>query len=156
MKRSEALAPLSRDLHVALEAAHRLRRATPDDVTLATARFSAFWVRDGRRHLMTPRCLEGPADMVIEIAPESDPRLDYREKLPRYRQAAIEEIWLVNPFDKTVLVETRVAADYASKSLPSGRLGSQVLPGFWIEISWLWQEELPPPLQCLGEILGSP
>ena len=113
-------------------------------------------VRDRRRHHMTPRCLEGPADMVIEIASESDPRLDYREKLPRYRQAAIEEIWLVNPFDRTVLVETKTAAEYSARSLATGRLTSQVVPGFWIEISWLWQEELPPPLQCVREIMGFP
>ena len=46
-------------------------------------------VREGRRHLMTPHRVEGPADMVIEIASESDPSLDYREKLPRYREAGI-------------------------------------------------------------------
>src|SRR5262245_60234608 len=34
-----------------------------------------------RRHMKETR-LEGPADFVIEIASESDPRLDYREKLP--------------------------------------------------------------------------
>ena len=32
-------------------------------------------VRDSRRHLMTGQRLEGPADMVIEIASDSDPRL---------------------------------------------------------------------------------
>ena len=47
---------------------------------------------DARRHLMKSRRLEGPADMVIEIASESDPGLDYREKLPRYREAEIPEI----------------------------------------------------------------
>lgn len=41
--------------------------------------------------------------MVTEIASESDPRLDSREKLPRYRQAGIEEIWLVNPSCSSVV-----------------------------------------------------
>jgi len=31
---------------------------------------------DARRHLMKSQRLEGPADMVIEIASESDPGLD--------------------------------------------------------------------------------
>src|SRR5207247_1363422 len=56
-------------------------------------------VRESRRHLMTSQRLDGPADMVVEIASESDPGLDYREKLPRYRQAGIEEIWIVDPFE---------------------------------------------------------
>ena len=46
MKRSEALAPLSRDHHVALEVALRLRRSEPD----AAERFRAFLAADGRRH----------------------------------------------------------------------------------------------------------
>jgi len=30
-----------------------------------------------------------------------------------------------------------------------------VLPGFWIEVAWLWQEPLPSTLACLRQILGS-
>ena len=110
-------------------------------------------VRESRRHLMTPRRLEGPADMVIEIASESDPRLDYREKLPRYRQAGIEEIWIINPFENEVLLEVQTTAGYTTQTLFAGRLESKVLPGFWIEVSWLWQEELPSTLRCLREIM---
>ena len=111
-------------------------------------------VRSGRRHLMTPRRLEGPADMVIEIASDSDPRLDVREKLPRYREASIDEIWLVDPFDNHVQVERREATGYNSVILESGRLASRVVPGFWIDVDWLWQEELPATLRCLRQILG--
>ena len=110
-------------------------------------------VRESRHHLMTPHRLEGPADMVIEIASESDPRLDYREKLPRYRQAGIEEIWIINPFENEVLLEVQTTAGYTPQTLSSGRLESQVLPGFWIEVSWLWQEELPSTFRCLQEIM---
>ena len=110
-------------------------------------------VREHRRQLMTPRRLEGPADMVIEIVSESDPGLDYREKLPRYRQAGIEEIWIINPFENEVLAEVNTLTGYATQVLSSGRLESKVLPGFWIEVSWLWQGELPSTLACLREIM---
>ena len=113
-------------------------------------------VRPGRRHLLGPRRLEGPADLVIEIASDSDPGLDVREKLPRYRQAGIEEIWLVNPFEGTVRVETKVASGYESRTLTAGRLACAVIPGFWIEVPWLWQESLPSTMGCLREILGGP
>jgi Uma2 family endonuclease len=111
-------------------------------------------VRDSRRHLLTRRCLEGPADLVVEIASDSDPRLDYREKLPRYRAAGIEEIWIVDPFRRTVDAETKLADGYAARSLSDGRLESIVLPGFWIEVAWLWQDALPPTGQCLRAVLG--
>jgi Uma2 family endonuclease len=90
---------------------------------------------------------------VIEIASESDPELDYREKLPRYREAGIREIWIVDPFKNEVLAETKTAMGYASRTLSTGRLDSQVIPGFWIEVSWLWQKELPSTFDCLRKIL---
>ncbi len=111
-------------------------------------------VREQRRHLLTSQRLEGPADLVVEIASESDPRLDYREKLPRYRAARIEEIWIVDPFRRTVDAEIKRADGYAARSLSTGRLDSKVLGGFWIDVAWLWQDTLPPTVGCLRRILG--
>jgi Uma2 family endonuclease len=111
-------------------------------------------VRPENRARLGPQRLEGPADLVIEIASDSDPGLDAREKLPRYREADIEEIWLVNPFEGTLLVETRVAGAYVARRLTSGRLDSTVLPGFWVDVSWLWREELPSTFACVRQILG--
>lgn len=112
-------------------------------------------VRQDKRHLLGRNRLEGAADLVIEIASDSDPGLDAREKLPRYRDAGIEEIWLLNPFDRVVLVETKGPAGYTSRALESGRLESVVLPGFWVDVAWFWQEELPSTLACLREMLGT-
>lgn len=95
--------------------------------------------------------LDGPADLVIEICSESDPRLDYREKLPRYRVAAIPEIWIVDPFQRHVHVER---AGEQPRVLTAGRLDSSVLPGFWLDVEWLWQDPLPAPLPCIRKILG--
>jgi Uma2 family endonuclease len=112
-------------------------------------------VRKARKHLLKKTRLEGPADLVIEIASESDPGLDVREKLPRYRAAGIEEIWFVNPFEKTLLVETKSGRAYTSRTVRSGRVRSTVLPGFWINAAWLWRATLPPTLRCVREILGA-
>ena len=66
MKRSPALAPLSRDHQHALDAALRLRRADADSARAAAEHFARFFEREGRRHfaieeeLLLP-CL--PADL---------------------------------------------------------------------------------------------
>lgn len=86
-------------------------------------------VRDSRRHLLTSRCLEGPADWVIEIASESDPRLDTREKLPRYRAADIEEIWLINPFAHEIHIAAKHAVEYTARTLAAGLGGLGYRPG---------------------------
>lgn len=111
-------------------------------------------VRDERRHLLTEQRLEGPADWVIEIASEGDPAFEVREKLPRYREAGIPELWLVDPFAERVLVERKSGDGYERSEVASGRLDSATVPGFWIEVGWLWQDDLPSSLACLREVLG--
>ena len=112
-------------------------------------------VRDDRRHLIAKQRLEGPADMVVEIVSEADSHLIYREKLPRYRDAGIPEIWIIDPARGEVLADRAAGPGREQTLVKSGRLASTVLPGFWIDVSWLWQADLPPPHACLEEILGS-
>jgi Uma2 family endonuclease len=109
-------------------------------------------VREERRHLMGPQRLEGPADLVIEIA--SPGRLDLRKKLPRYHEARLPEIWIVDPYARSIRVDTFEGGAYRTRTHTDGRLGSAVLPGFWIDVAWLWQNPLPGSLSCLRQILA--
>jgi Uma2 family endonuclease len=111
-------------------------------------------IREARRHRLGPRRLEGPADLVIEIASDSAPRADLRLKLPRYRQAAVPEIWLIDPRTRSVRVETLADTGYRTVTMPAGRLDATAVPGFWIDVEWLWREPLPPVLSCLHQILA--
>ena len=111
-------------------------------------------VRDERRHLMGPQRLEGPADLVIEIVSPGDPRRALRLKLPRYREARVPEIWVVDPYKRSVRVEILEPAGYRSQEVTAGRLEAAAVPGFWIDVSWLWQRPLPPTLGCVRQILG--
>jgi hypothetical protein len=61
MKRSAALAPLSRDHQHALDAALRLRRAGPESVDEAVAHFQRFFEGEGRRHFAIEERLLLPA-----------------------------------------------------------------------------------------------
>lgn len=110
-----------------------------------------------RRERLRATYLDGPADLVVEIASEGDPGFERRVKLPRYRSAAIPEIWLVEPRERVVRVERverQTAGDYEVQELAAGRLESSVVRGLWIDVSWLWRAELPSTLACLERILA--
>lgn len=107
-----------------------------------------------RQQRMTRQRLEGPADLVVEIASDGDPAYDLREKLPRYEQAGITEIWLLFPAEKLFRVRRKTAPGYVTLEQSSGRFESLVVPGFWIDVSWLWRQPLPSTSACLREILG--
>jgi hemerythrin-like domain-containing protein len=69
MQRSDALAPLSREHHVALEVALRLRRASADTAEEALGRFEAFWSEHGQRHFAAEE------ELVLGALPEGDAAL---------------------------------------------------------------------------------
>ncbi|HEY6323299.1 MAG TPA: Uma2 family endonuclease [Thermoanaerobaculia bacterium] len=123
-------------------------------------------VRTGSVHRIGTQRIEGPADLVIEVASPGDVRRALRRKLPRYREARIPEIWIVDPDARSVRVETLQETEtaktselpetlaYHSRVVTAGRLDSAVFPGFWIDVSWLWRQPLPHTLACVRRILG--
>src|ERR1700726_2265014 len=120
-------------------------------------------VRAENVHRIGAQRIEGPADLVIEVASPGDVRRALRRKLPRYREARIPEIWVVDPYAQSVRVETLAAAEtaetpagaaYHSRVLTAGRPDPAGFPGFWFDVSWLWRQPLPPTLACLRQILG--
>ncbi|MFN8517332.1 MAG: Uma2 family endonuclease [Thermomicrobiales bacterium] len=114
-----------------------------------------------REHLnrLTEQRLAGPADLVVEIvSPESVGR-DRREKFVEYAEAGIPEYWWVDPrprhrrFEPFTLNE---AGNYEPiQPDEQGRYHSRILPGFWIDPTWFWQDPLPEPLPLLIKIAPS-
>ncbi len=111
-------------------------------------------VLDQNRRRIGPQRLAGPADLVIEVASPDDVRRALRLKLPRYREAGIPEIWVVDPWVESVQVEVLTADRYRLSKVTAGRLASAVLPWFWIDVSWLWQSPMPSTLACVRQILA--
>jgi hemerythrin-like domain-containing protein len=66
VQRSAALAPLSRDHHLALTAALRLRRADADTVGAAIKRFRSFFETTGEQHLDTEE------EVILPAIPADD------------------------------------------------------------------------------------
>ena len=84
MKRSSLLAPLSRDHHVALVHALRLRRATEGDLAAVVAGFLAFLLGPGREHfaeeeLLAPQVPD--ACLAARMLDEHDEILRRAERL---------------------------------------------------------------------------
>jgi Uma2 family endonuclease len=89
--------------------------------------------------------LEGPADLVVEIiSPESRGR-DRGEKFYEYEEGGVKEYWLVDePRKKADFYRLGGDSRYQSMEVrPNGRFESVVLPGFWLQIGWLWENPLP-------------
>lgn len=98
--------------------------------------------------------LEGPPDWVIEIvSPDSIDR-DWREKYLEYEASGVLEYWIIDPTSETLKAFVRNAAGKFEKVEldVTGVLHSATVSGYWLKPEWLWQLELPDPIQCLREL----
>jgi len=99
----------------------------------------------------------GAPALVVEMIAPSTRSYDLRTKGPNYRAHGVPEYWAVDPERQTLhrhLLPDDPSAPYLITSHTDGRLDSQAIAGFWIEVGWLWQEPLPAELACLEQILA--
>jgi Uma2 family endonuclease len=100
--------------------------------------------------------LDGPADLVIEIvSPESGPR-DRGEKFYEYESGGVAEYLLIDPQRQQAEFYQRGDQGRYHPVFPddAGRYHARSVPGFWLDVSWLWQAPLPSPIRAVGEIGG--
>jgi len=98
--------------------------------------------------------LEGSADMVVEIVSPESMRRDRADKFFEYESVGIPEYWLIDPIRKQAEFY-RLGADklYHLISPDSEDVyHSEIIKGFWLKVSWLWQEPLPPVSDAWQEI----
>jgi hemerythrin-like domain-containing protein len=127
VKRAPELAPLSRDHHVALEHALRLRRASAGDADTVVAAFLAFLVHDGRAHfaqeekLLVPAVPDDHADLATRMLTEHEEILSRAAALGRRPDAASARA-LGELLSRHVRFEERELFPLLERRLPAARL----------------------------------
>ncbi len=98
--------------------------------------------------------MDGSPDLIVEItSPESLAR-DRGEKYVEYEAAGVKEYWLIDP-DRQQAEFYRLGEKGRYRNISpdaSGIYRSEILPGFWLQVDWLWQEPLPPVIDCLKKM----
>jgi hypothetical protein len=57
---------------------------------------------------------------------------------------------MIDPAEHSVIVDRPAGLEVARTT--TGKVTSELLPGFWLLAEWLWSEPLPPVAACLAEI----
>ena len=108
---------------------------------------------------LTLERLEGPADLVVEIVSAHSAVRDRREKFAEYQEAGVPEYWLLDarPGQRQASF-FQLGSDGRYREIApdvEGRYYSAVLPGFWLDPAWLWQDSLPDPDELKPLILAA-
>lgn len=106
-----------------------------------------------REHLdrLKENYLDGPADLVIEIVSPDSVERDRGSKFVEYEAAGVKEYWLIDPLRERAEFYQLDQEGFYRPVPPDGEgvYRSQVVPGFWLQVEWLWQAPLPKVLDVL-------
>jgi len=113
-----------------------------------------LFVSTANLHRLQETYLDGPADLAVEIISKESVGRDRGDKFVEYEAAGVPEYWLIDPIRQQAEFY-RIGTDnhYHPVLLDAeGIYHSQVVTGFWLRVSWLWQEPLPRVLDVLREL----
>jgi Uma2 family endonuclease len=113
-----------------------------------------LYVAKGHEGRLRDTFLDGPADLVVEvISPESVTR-DRQDKFAEYQAAGIPEYWLLDPQPQQAeFYQLDTQGRYQLVPLDArGIYHSRTVPGFWLQVDWLWQDPLPDAVATLLKI----
>jgi Uma2 family endonuclease len=112
-----------------------------------------FFVANENRSRIKRMCLEGPADVAVEIISPDSRRRDRKTKYGEYEQGGVREYWLLDqPRKQAEFYQLGEDGSYHRMAVgEDGVFHSGVLPGLWLKVEWLWQEPHPPVLSILRE-----
>lgn len=116
-----------------------------------------FFIRQDMLEHLHEKYFAGPPAFVVEVTSPGTRHRDLKEKMAAYRQHGVPEYWVVEAQEERLYQYVTVGTGQPAHPVPayrSGRVTSRSIPGFWIEVAWLWQNPLPAELACLQEILA--
>ncbi|MBI1833197.1 MAG: Uma2 family endonuclease [Planctomycetes bacterium] len=113
------------------------------------------FVRKARLRLVKRGFIDGCPDAAFEIvSPESIDR-DYKKKRRQYEKHGVGEYWIIDPLDETVtLLRLDSKGKYREVRPKNGVYHSEIIDGFWLDPTWLWQSPRPRTSVVLKQILG--
>lgn len=112
------------------------------------------YVSLNRVHLIQPTFVRGGPDAAVEVVARESHRRDYVLKKRAYQKAGVSEYRVVDPIKNQAKFFRLRNGVCELVPLEDGHVfRSEVLPGFWLDVNWLWADLLPEPYDCLQQII---
>lgn len=112
------------------------------------------YVRPERLNLIGDTRMQGGPDISVEVVSRESRSRDYFEKKQLYQEAGVSEYWIIDPLQQRVEFHQLRDGRYDLAPLVSNnRYHSIVIPGFFVNVDWLFADPLPRVRDCLQHIL---
>ena len=111
------------------------------------------FVRADNNTIIHDDAIYGVPDLVIEIVSKNDRPSDLVPLEADYRMIGVPEIIFIDPRKKRVRYLRKNDIDYDSVFLTAGRLTFAEIPGFHIEVEWLFTDDRPNGFDLVKQLL---
>ena len=97
----------------------------------------------------------GAPDIAVEVVSSESRQRDYVDKKQLYLEGGTREYWSIEPRQRRAEFHRLTDRRYELVPLARNRIfRSEALPGFWLDVEWLFQWPLPNKFRCLQQILA--
>jgi Uma2 family endonuclease len=97
----------------------------------------------------------GPPDVAVEVVSRWSKSRDYGAKLRQYEAAGVREYWLIDGRARSATFYRLRDGRFVAAELERGHIfRSEVAPGFWLDVRWLFANPLPDKFECLKQVLA--
>jgi Uma2 family endonuclease len=114
------------------------------------------YVTAARLHLAEERALNGAPDVAVEIVSRDSRRRDNEDKRDLYERSGTAEYWIIDPGRRRADFLRLARGRYKPVALEKDIFTSRTIPGFWLDVGWLFVRPLPNDYDCLQTILAGP
>jgi Uma2 family endonuclease len=110
----------------------------------------AFLSNDRKDSIKRGR-VEGPPTLAIEIVSPDSVHRDYVQKRELYEKSGVREYWIIDPDEERATFLVRKGNRFVEGKPQKHFWHSLVLPGFILDVRWLWLDEFPSIFSILRD-----
>lgn len=106
---------------------------------------------------ITPERVMGAPDLIVEVVSDDSVHRDRVDKFDEYEEAGVPEYWILDNRSGRHRAHFFQLDEHGRyRAIPveeDGIYRSHILPGFWLQVDWLWDDE-PDALRAIAAVIG--
>ena len=98
--------------------------------------------------------VQGPPTLAVEIVSPDSVDRDYVHKRRIYEEAGVKEYWIIDPDEQRATFLVLERGRFRERKPVRSIWRSKVIPGFWLDVRWFWDDERPNAHKVLQLLLS--